>query len=90
MAESIHDDPTTPHWFSRTPSEVSCGECGGECCEFTIPSDVWNAVVRAKGYSDYLCVGCYHEAVTRHIRAMQPQAKGSGRATTLQQESPHA
>ena len=40
------------------PSKV-CGNCGGPYIyDTSVPSAVWNAVIRTKGMSEYLCAAC--------------------------------
>lgn len=52
-------------FVSEEISEVPCSNCGGEVTEFSIPNDIWNAVVR-KGSketdNEYLCVWCFVNA----------------------------
>lgn len=72
---SRHQNPESDHWFSDAPSEVPCGDCGGQVCEFSVPNDVWNAVVRiGRGEgafgSEYICFGCFHERVTAFVRGV--------------------
>jgi hypothetical protein len=38
---------------------LSCGGCGGpHRFDTSIPSVIWNRVIRAKGLSEYLCTSC--------------------------------
>jgi hypothetical protein len=56
-------------------SEVPCARCGGQCVEFTVPNDVWNAVVRLGGKEredEYLCEACYRRAVEVFVRSATP------------------
>lgn len=41
-----------------------CSNCGGEAVEFSVPSPVWNKVVRSQtggreSENEYLCVWCF-------------------------------
>lgn len=62
MLSSAHCDLLatleSPHG-AIVPACPSCSMCGGpHPFDTTIPSDIWNAVVRAKGLPEYLCATC--------------------------------
>ena len=74
-----------------------CGRCGQECHEeFTVPNDVWNAVIRrgkGEGSDEYICESCYLEAVTAFVRAIAPNADAvphPGRAGEVPMTTRHA
>jgi hypothetical protein len=51
-------------------SEVPCARCGGEVIEFSVPSDIWNRVVRLDGHErgdEYLCIGCFFVALRKSL-----------------------
>ena len=41
--------PGHRHELVKMGSTIPCARCGGRCIEFTVPNDVWNAVVRRSG-----------------------------------------
>lgn len=44
------------------PGPLKCGRCGGpHRFDTSVPSPLWNAVVRAQGLSEYLCASCVLE-----------------------------
>lgn len=48
-----------PFGIERTDAADTCGGCGGPYAfDTTVPSAVWNRVVRPLGISEYLCLGC--------------------------------
>jgi len=52
-------------FISETISGTPCSNCGGDVQEYSIPSDVWNIVVRRRGKeanNEYLCVWCFASA----------------------------
>ena len=76
------EDPTLIHHPARFTSTAlssesgtsgtPCARCGGPCVEFTVPNDVWNAVVRLGGSErddEYICEACYRKAVESWIRS---------------------
>lgn len=53
-------NPTSP------PSSPSCGKCNGpHVFDTSVESDQWNAVIRAAGLSDYLCLSCILEVFAK-------------------------
>ncbi len=62
------------NWMSSYPNDqitaIPCGICGGQCIEFSIPSDIWNEVIRRgkRQYeSEYLCMDCFLDALRRQL-----------------------
>ena|SRR3990167_168823 len=58
--------PGYRHELVKIGSTIPCARCGGPCVEFTVPNDVWNAVVRLGGKErddEYMCEACYRRAV---------------------------
>lgn len=58
-------------FFADMVSSIPCCLCKGPVMEFSVPSDVWNAVVRRHGPEtdkEYLCVVCFHKAVAAYVR----------------------
>lgn len=52
-------------------SEVPCRRCGGVVREFTVPNEVWNAVIRVDGRErddEYICLACWYVAVLTALR----------------------
>ncbi len=44
---------------SSAPEEQCCGQCGGpHPFDTSVPSVVWNRVIRSQGWSDFLCTTC--------------------------------
>lgn len=65
------------YFFSTEPSTVPCVLCRGVVFEFSVPSELWNAVVRRGGPEtdkEYLCVNCFHRKV---YEAIQPELFGT-------------
>jgi hypothetical protein len=65
-------------FISDETSEVPCSNCGGPVQEFSIPSDVWNAVVRRYGQetgNEYLCIWCFASAFVRWFQDFMPEPK---------------
>lgn len=62
-------------FISETVSDIPCSNCGGKVQEFSVPSDIWNAVVRHYGQetdNEYLCIWCFVSAFTRWFRDVLP------------------
>jgi hypothetical protein len=62
-------------FISETISETPCSNCGGDVQEFSIPSDIWNAVVRRSGKeidNEYLCIWCFVSAFVRWFHDVLP------------------
>ena len=60
-------------------SQIPCCECGGEVVEYSIPNDIWNIVMRPDGKEtdkEYLCLGCWHEALRRTLEELINQTGG--------------
>jgi hypothetical protein len=56
-------------------SSIPCARCGDSCVEFTVPNEVWNAVVRRggkEGADEYICEACYRLAVEAFVRSETP------------------
>lgn len=53
-------------WTGDLISSIKCARCGGHVVEFTIPNDIWNAVIRPDGRErddEYICMACWHKAL---------------------------
>src|SRR3990167_1080612 len=64
--------PGHRHELVKMGSTIPCARCGGQCVEFTVPNDVWNAVVRRGGKErddEYMCEACYRRAVEVFVLA---------------------
>jgi len=60
-------------------SGIPCVNCGGQVVEFTVPSDIWNAVVRLGGPEhdrEYLCWNCFWVAVRSFLARAEAQRDG--------------
>lgn len=58
---------------------LSCGGCGGpHAFDTSIPSAVWNRVIRAKGLSEYLCMSCIVREFVKVGRSFTAELSGSG------------
>lgn len=56
-----------------------CGECGGHCAfEASVPSVLWNRVVRPLGGSEYLCLACIVKAFARAGVSFTAELSGDG------------
>ena len=56
-------------------SSIPCARCGGVVIEFSVPNDIWNAIVRRdapEGSDEYMCHACW-------LRALRAFAKQSAR-----------
>lgn len=54
-----------------------CGGCGGpHRFDTSVPSVVWNEVIRARGLSDYLCTSCIVEAFAKEGRSFTARLWG--------------
>jgi len=54
-------------------SSIPCARCGGVVIEFSVPNDIWNAIVRRdapEGSDEYMCHACW-------LRALRAFAKQS-------------
>jgi len=52
-------------------SEVPCCECGGKVVEFSVPSELWNMVMRPDGHEtdkEYLCFDCWNKKLLIFIK----------------------
>ena len=60
-----------------------CDNCGGEYrFDTSIPSPVWNEVVRAKGGSEFLCIQCVVLAFVQAGRAVRATLWGDNEGVT--------
>lgn len=60
-----------------TLSTLACGGCGGpHCFDTSVPSVVWNEVIRARGMSEYLCTSCIVKAFVQSGRSFTAQLWG--------------
>ena len=58
---------------------LPCGGCGGpHRFDTSVPSVVWNAVIRKKGLSEYLCLGCVVREFVREGRSFTATLWGDG------------
>lgn len=51
-------------------SETPCERCSGAVIEFSIPNDIWNAVIRTEGHErddEYLCMDCFFDALRQAL-----------------------
>lgn len=51
-------------------SGIPCDLCGGDVIEFSIPSDIWNKVIRLDGHEhdkEYLCMVCFFDALRKAL-----------------------
>ena len=54
-------------------SEVPCCKCHGEVIEFTVPNELWNAVMRPDGCEtdqEYLCFDCWNKELLAVLKAL--------------------
>jgi DNA-directed RNA polymerase subunit RPC12/RpoP len=61
-------------------SDIPCCECGGKVEEFTVPNELWNAVMRPDGYEtdkEYLCFECWNKRLMRHIAVLAERLKAA-------------
>ena len=59
-------EPATPHEGDKPVTMSTCGGCGGpHRFDTSVPSVLWNRVVRAQGLSDYLCLPCIVRAFAK-------------------------
>lgn len=68
--------------ISQGASGIPCDRCGGPVYEFSVPSDLWNKVVRKggpEGDSEYLCLHCYSTLVGEHILEAEQRAEQAER-----------
>jgi len=57
----------------------SCGGCGGpHRFDTSVPSVAWNAVIRARGLSEYLCTSCILREFVRDGRSFTAELYGDG------------
>ena len=59
--------------ISTGESSTPCARCGGTVIEFSLPSDVWNAVVRQGGPErddEYLCYACWLAALRAFVEQL--------------------
>lgn len=57
-------------------STVPCCECGGDAVEFTVPNDIWNAVMRPDEKEtdrEYLCLDCWYKALRNYINNLRAE-----------------
>lgn len=60
------------------PTEIPCARCRGPVVEFTIPNEVWNAVIRPDGHErddEYLCLACWHAAIGSSLKLANERAE---------------
>jgi len=58
---------------------MSCGGCGGpHRFDTSVPSRAWNAVIRARGLSEYLCTSCILREFVREGRSFTAELYGDG------------
>lgn len=70
------DCPQCRSWYAERA--LACARCRGKVKEFTVPNDVWNAVVRRGGpesVGEYLCEACYRHAVEDYVREWRAWAE---------------
>jgi hypothetical protein len=61
--EGTMGDPVASRTAPVNEGNPSCSGCGGPCqFDTSIPSVQWNAVIRAKGLPEYLCLSCIVKA----------------------------
>lgn len=72
--ERLDDDVL---WDSETVGH--CGGCGGpHDFDTSVPSVVWNEVIRAQGGSEYLCTSCIVRAFAKAGRSFTATLYGAG------------
>jgi hypothetical protein len=58
---------------------LKCEGCGGpHRFDTSVPSVVWNEVIRARGLSDFLCTNCILEAFAKAGKSFTAQLYGEG------------
>ena len=74
--EQTLPDELTPETLLANPS---CSGCGGpHPFDTTVPSVVWNAVIRARHLPDYLCLTCIVKAFVEEGRSFTAELIGGG------------
>jgi len=64
---------------SEQTDNPTCSGCGGpHPFDTTVPSVVWNAVIRGGGLPDYLCITCIVAAFVRANRSFTAELVGGG------------
>lgn len=56
---------------SEDISAIPCCSCGSVVYEFTVPSDIWNLIIRKNGDEtdrEYICVWCFLDEVIDYLR----------------------
>lgn len=77
--ESEDDPPTGPTGDDTRSVAGTCGLCGGpHRFDTSVPSALWNAVVRARGLPDYLCTTCVVEAFATANASFPAELYGAG------------
>lgn len=79
--------PTTQDSYEF--SAVPCCKCKGPVVEFTVPNEVWNAIIRRNGPEtdqEYLCKDCYIAACTEYFAAQDQHLKEARAALATQTE----
>lgn len=57
-------------------SDIPCFECGNNVVEFSVPDELWNAVMRPDGHEtgkEYLCFDCWNKNLMAYIAALTKQ-----------------
>ena len=70
-----------PENFDPPTGLIPCQCCGKGVVEFSIPSPLWNAVVRRggpEGDREYLCIACWHSAVAAALASGGQAGKAGG------------
>ena len=56
-------------WAGKT-SPIPCQHCGGPVIEFSIPSPLWNSIMRPDGREhtkEYICIDCFLQFAANSI-----------------------
>jgi hypothetical protein len=54
----------------KETSKIPCCLCGGKVIEFTVPSEIWNKVMRPNGKEtdkEYICYECWDKKLTKFL-----------------------
>jgi hypothetical protein len=64
---------------ASSAADLPCGRCGGPCLfDTSVPSVLWNRVVRPLGGSEYLCASCVIAAFARAGVSFTAELHGGG------------
>jgi hypothetical protein len=62
-----------------TNGRLKCGGCGGpHRFDTSVPSVIWNEVIRRKGLSEYLCTSCVLREFVREGQSFTAELYGDG------------